>query len=224
MGHRLQASLAALASVVLCVGVGAAPSAPSPPNVVAARIALRYDSVSRCPQVRPAGVDDEPVALVLFRVGSTGVPSKASIRASSGLADLDAAAMSCVMTLRFQPATRLGDGEPIDSWQQMSWKAAPVHHAANPAPAPAVAAAVASPALARDPEPESARVRVCVDATGRVRDAPILVRSSGNAEFDAAALNIARAASGAYRPATHDGRTATGCVQLTVGPDAPASP
>ena len=224
MGHRLQATLAALGSLALCVGVGAAASATSPPNVVAARIALRYDSVSRCPEVRPAGVDDEPVALVLFHVGSTGVPSKASIRASSGLADLDAAAMSCVMNLRFQPATRLGDGEPIDSWQQMSWKAAPAQRAAHLPSAPAVAAAGASPAPARTAEPEGARVHVCVDESGKLRDAPTLVHSSGNADFDAAALNIARAASGAYRPAQRAGRPAAGCVQLTVAADGPAAP
>jgi len=214
MGHS-QAAFGSLLLFAVCAA--AAPGTPPAPDVVRARIALRYDAVSRCPQVRAASADDQPVVLVRFRVGSTGVPSKASIGVSSGSAELDAAAMSCVLSLRFQPATRLGDGEPIDSWQEMSWRAAPVHRAGSLPAAAAAPSGAANPAAPAAPAPDSTRLQVCVDATGRIVKAPVLVHSSGNADFDSAALNIARAASGAYRPAP-------GCVQLTVGPDTSGAP
>jgi len=221
MGHSH--ATRALLLLALCAGAAAAPGTPSSSDVVRARVALRYDAVSRCPEVRAATPDDETVVLVRFRVGSTGVPSKASIGASSGSADLDAAAMSCVLRLRFQPATRLGDGEPIDSWQEMSWRAAPVHRAASLA-APQAPSTAAGPATAATAPPDSARVQVCADEAGKVVKPPALLHSSGNADFDAAALNIARAASGAYRPALQDGRPAAGCVQLTIGPDTSGVP
>ena len=124
MRYGPRAALAALA--LAAIGIHTASGAPAPDNILQAHPALRFDPASRCSDVRPAGPDDEPVAVVLFQVGSTGVPSKATVKASSGAADLDAAATNCVLRLRFQPATRMGDGVAIDSWQQMAWKRARV--------------------------------------------------------------------------------------------------
>jgi hypothetical protein len=69
------------ALALLAVGAGAL-SAPAPENIVAARTAVRYDPIARCPDIRPATADDTPVAVVRFRVGTSGVPSQASVAPS----------------------------------------------------------------------------------------------------------------------------------------------
>ena len=63
-----------VALLALRLDVGAAQNAPDPDRVLRARIALRFDPIARCPDVRPAVEEDEVVAVVLFQVGSTGVP------------------------------------------------------------------------------------------------------------------------------------------------------
>ena len=147
MRYGPRAAITALA--LAAIGANPASGTPAPDNILQAHPALRFDPASRCSDVRPAGPDDEPVAVVLFQVGSTGVPSKATVKASSGAADLDAAATNCVLRLRFQPATRMGDGVAIDSWQQMAWKRARVGAAtALPQPQPATATASLAPPAA----------------------------------------------------------------------------
>lgn len=214
MRHGSRSALAALA--LAAIGSYTASGAPAPDNILQAHPALRFDPAGRCSDVRAAGPDDEPVAVVLFQVGSTGVPSKATVRSSSGAADLDAAATSCVLKLRFQPATRMGDGVPIDSWQQMAWKRARVS-AATAVPQAGTAAASTAPASAA-PAPGTAQVHVCVDAGGSLTAAPTLTHSSGDAGFDQAALQMARAASGSYRAA---GPASAPCLQLRLRPEAP---
>ncbi len=217
MRYGPRAALAALA--LAAIGIHTASGAPAPDNILQAHPALRFDPASRCSDVRPAGPDDEPVAVVLFQVGSTGVPSKATVKASSGAPDLDAAATNCVLKLRFQPATRMGDGVAIDSWQQMAWKRARV--SAGPVlPPPSVAtASVALPAAPAGAAsaPGTAQVHVCVDAAGSLTTAPTLTRSSGDAGFDQAALQVARSGSGSYRA----GPGTAPCLQLTLRPEPP---
>ena len=187
-------------------------------QVFQARIALRYDAAGRCADVRPAAPDDAAVAVVVFRVGATGVPSSPSIKSSSGSEGLDTAASDCVLKLRFQPATRVGDGVAVDSWQQMAWRA--VRTAAQPAP-PAAASAAAAAAATVAPAPGSAdvpaaagraEVRACLDAAGALRRDPVLTRSSGDAGLDAAAVQIVRAGATAYRPA----KETAGCLEIGV--------
>jgi TonB family protein len=58
---------------------------------------------------------------------------------------------------------------------------------------------------------------VCADDAGHVSQAPTIVRSSGDAGLDAAALRIARAGSGNYRPApTVGGKPASGCATVSI--------
>jgi TonB family protein len=61
-----------------------------------------------------------------------------------------------------------------------------------------------------------ATVRVCVDESGRLTVAPAIEQPSGNALLDAAALKLARAGSGHYRPTTDDGRAVSSCYPLRV--------
>jgi TonB family protein len=205
-------------------------SQPPKDGIASASIALRYDLTRHCPELRQTALDDPGAAVVVFRVGPSGVPSQPSIRSSSGSPDLDAAASSCVMRLRFNPRVRAGEGSAMESWQQAAWKwahpshpngtaAAPPPLPAPAVPAPAVPATGAATAAAARPAAASV-VRVCVDEGGRLAQDPTLVSSSGDAGFDAAALRIARSGSGYYRAAgASGGATAAGCLQLTLGPD-----
>lgn len=225
-------------------------SADTPPvstDLLRGRPAAWTDPRSRCPDLRQADPEDRPVAVVVFHVGSTGIPSQASIKISSGSSTLDSAALTCVMKLRFQPATAAGEGGGIDSWQQMAWRAltrtttgeaaSPVGAGSSVPAAPAGGASVAAPAAAAGAVigtagataiaashaapaatgSASAEVRVCADAEGKLTQEPVLSHSSGNAAFDAAALQIARSGSGHYRPgSTATGQPTAGCVLLSI--------
>ena len=165
--------------------------------------------------------------------GKSGAPSRVSIRESSGSETFDAAAASCVVKLRFAPATRLGDGVAIESWQQLALKSA------GPASVPQVAhcdqpgtgqaGESANPALVADaqeasdrkqPGPTAARagVCVCVDESGKLTQPPVLTNSSGIAGFDKAALELSGAAHFSP-PVSSKGQPAPGCFNFKVGID-----
>jgi TonB family protein len=60
-------------------------------------------------------------------------------------------------------------------------------------------------------------VHVCVDETGKLKQAPTVVHSSGNAELDQAAVKIAASGSAYYRPGTSSaGVPMSGCAQLAI--------
>jgi TonB family protein len=64
---------------------------------------------------------------------------------------------------------------------------------------------------------DSATVRVCVDETGKLKQNPTIVHSSGNAGLDQAAVQIAVSGSPYYRPRTSlDGAPPSGCAQLSI--------
>jgi TonB family protein len=203
--------------------------AASPPaGARTARLAVISNFSARCPDLKRADPGEESVAIVVFEVGVTGLPSHASISTSSHSEGLDAAATSCIMKLRFQPATSPGDGEAVVSWQQMALRwLRPSAHSADPRPGAAVAsmpaAAPAPVPVASAPRPQAAQaadarvdVRVCVDGSGKLARQPTVVRSSGDAQFDAAAVTIAQSASGSYRPTTSLDPASTDCVPLTL--------
>ena len=211
-------------------GRSAAPAGQLP----AARFPFGVDPAKRCPELRHTNAEEGAVAVVQFLVGSTGAPSRVSIRESSGSETFDAAATSCVLKLRFAPATRLGDGVAIDSWQQLALKSA------GPANVPQTAhcdqtgtgqaGESANPALVADaqeasdrkqpgPTPARAGVCACVDQNGKLTQPPVLTNSSGIPGFDKAALELSSAAH--YRPAaSSSGQPAPGCFRFKVGLDA----
>jgi TonB family protein len=206
------------------------PVAAAAADVLTAHPAVRYDPKDRCPDLRVS--DEGDAVAVLFVVNAYGAPSQASVRAPSGVAGLDAAALSCVMKLRFQPATRPGDAQPLDSWQQLWLRyATPAHTAAasaaaSAAAAPAATAPVAAAAITTAAAATSAAVagapaaggtttvHVCADASGRLTQDPVVTHSSGDAALDAAAVRIARAGAANYHPAGAQG--ASGCAQVAV--------
>ncbi len=206
---------ATLTCVVLSVPVDvrAAPVPPVPENPLQAQTALGFNPKTRCPDLRIT--DFGTMAVVVFWLPSSGIPSHISIRTSSGSNALDSATMSCVSRLRFAPATTLGSGDPIDSWQQtaFSWAG----RASEPiAEAPANVTANAKPDDSRG-QANNVTVHVCVDKAGKLEQDPTIVHSSGIASLDQAALKIAASGTAYYRPDTSpNGPPASGCAQLAI--------
>jgi TonB family protein len=164
--------------------------------------------------------------VVVFWLPSSGTPSHTSIKLSSGSSALDSAAISCVSRLRFAAATRLGDGEPIDSWQQIAFRWANQGKAnetramtsQNPLSG-GTPAQVAGDARQDDSsgDANSVIVRVCVNKAGRLEQDPAIVHSSGMASLDQAAVKIAASGSAYYRPDTSsNGPPVSGCAQLAI--------
>jgi TonB family protein len=224
-----------LAGTVLSVGagVGAAATKPVPDNPIRAQTSFGYNSTTRCPDLRIA--DEGTIAVVVFWLPSTGIPSQISIKSSSGSNTLDSAAMSCVSRLRFAAATRLGDGEPIDSWQQIAFRWTNPGNAdetrAMPSQNPSsgvtratdpIAGAAAQTAGSAKPDDSagpanSVIVHVCVDQTGRIEKEPTIMRSSGIVSVDQAAVRIAASGAAYYRPDTSSsGPPVSGCAQLSI--------
>jgi TonB family protein len=227
-----------LTCVVLSVPVDihAAQSQPVPANPKWAQTFLGVNPKTRCPDLRIA--DEGTIAVVLFWVPRGGAPSQISIKSSSGSSALDSAAISCVSRLRFAPATTLGEGDPIDSWQQIAFRWADQGNAdgtramtsQNPlsgtsrasepiAGAPAQIAANAKQDVSAG-QANSVTVHVCVDETGRLEQDPTIVHSSGMAALDQAAVRIAASGSAYYRPDTSsNGPPVSGCAQLSISFD-----
>jgi TonB family protein len=224
-----------LTCVVLSVGadVRAAQTPPVPDNPPWAQTSLGVNPKTRCPELRIA--DEGTIAVVVFRLPSSGTPTQIAIKSPSGSNVLDSAAISCVSRLRFAAATRLGDGEPIDSWQQIGFRWAEQGNAgetrAMTSQNPSSGASRASEPVAGAPaliaadgrqddsggHANSVTVRVCVDETGRLKQDPTIISSSGKASLDQAAVRIAASGSAYYRPGTSsNGPLVSGCAQLAI--------
>jgi TonB family protein len=204
-------------AVLLAVqaNTGAAQSMPGPASVSLAHVAVRFDPTRQCPDLRLAA---DGAAVVLFLVGPTGVPSRAAIKSSSGSEALDTAAMNCVVKLRFQPATRAGDGAAVESWQEAAWRWATPREYPQGTASRASPLEVASASRESSP-PRDAKVElhVCSDVAGKLAEDPTIIRSSGDPGLDEAAVAIARSGSGYYRPATTlGGKPVSGCAQLAI--------
>jgi TonB family protein len=72
------------------------------------------------------------------------------------------------------------------------------------------------PAAIRLAEEGMSTVRVCVDPQGRLSSEPTIVKGSGSARLDEAALKLARAGSGHYRATTEDGQPVNSCYPFGV--------
>jgi TonB family protein len=209
----------------LCAPTWGAPGGPPPgAELRDATIAIGYETKGRCPDLMQADTEDSSAELVVLVVGPSGVPSQPSIKSSSGSETLDAAAISCVMKLRFLPAVRAGEGSAMASWQEIAWKWGRAHVAPSP-PASGTAAATATAPLGPTtgvsaagsgtrPGAGGAEVRVCADESGRLTGDPVITRSSGDAALDEAAVRIARSGAPYYRPA--GAAALSGCAQLAI--------
>jgi TonB family protein len=228
MKNWLSALGATLTCVVLSVPVDihAAQTQPVPANPLWAQTFLGVNPKTRCPDLRIA--DEGTIAVVLFWVPRGGSPSQISIKSSSGSDALDTAAISCVSKLRFAPATTLGDGDPVDSWQQIAFRWALQGNAGetraltsqNPLPGASRASEPIAGAQAQNDsggQANSVTVHVCVDETGRLKQDPTIVHSSGMPSLDQAAVRIAASGSSYYRPdVSSNGPPVSGCAQLAI--------
>jgi TonB family protein len=201
--------------------ISAAPTQPVPDNPIQAQTFLGFNPKTRCPDLRVA--DEGTIAVVVFWLPRSGTPSQISIKSSSGSSALDSAAIGCVSRLRFAPATQLGTGDLLDSWQQFSlrWAIQGGTDETRAMPAASPLAAAPQPANARQDDSgeqaNSVTVRVCVDETERLEKAPTIVHSSGTASLDQAAVRIAASGSAYYRPDTSSsGSPVSGCVQMAI--------
>jgi TonB family protein len=223
----------ALAVLSAPVAIHAAQAQPIPDNPLRAQTSLGFNPKTRCPDLRIT--DEQTKAVVVFWLPRSGIPSKIFIKSASGSDALDSAAIGCVSRLRFAPATRLGDGDPIDSWQQIAFRWADQGNAdetramtsenplpgASRAPKPIAGAPAQAAANARSDDSggqsNSVTVHVCVDETGRPVQEPTIVQSSGKASLDQAAVKIAASGSAYYRPDTSsNGPRQSGCAQLAI--------
>ena len=215
---------------LMCVVLGsradiiAAQTQPVPDNPMGAQTSLGYNPRTLCPDLRIA--DGGTSAVVVFWVPGSGIPSHIAIKSSSGSALLDSAAINCISRLRFAPATRLGDGEFFDAWQQFALRWAHDEGQARPTGAIQAAEPVAgAPAqmagagrqVDSGGQANSVTVHVCVDETGKLKQEPTIVHSSGKPSVDQAAVRIAAAGSAYYRPDTSlQGPPVSGCAQLAI--------
>lgn len=197
-----------------------AQNVPAGASISQAHVAWTVDPTRRCPDLRIA--EDDALAVVVFLVSSGGIPSRAVIKSSSGSEALDAAALSCVMKLKFQPSTRVGDGVPVDSWQAIGWRWASRPIQASTPQQQSAIALVGTQGIAGAGRPENSpfkevEIRVCSDAAGKLVQDPTVIHSSGDPGLDQAAVKIAKSGSGYYRPATSSvGQSASGCAQLAI--------
>jgi len=65
-------------------------------------------------------------------------------------------------------------------------------------------------------ETGAADVQVCVNAQGRLTNDPVIAKSSGSRRIDAAALTLARAGTGHYRPSTENGEPVSSCYPYRI--------
>ena len=206
----------ACAGLTLQSNISPAENIPIPENPMLAQTALGFNPKNRCPDLRLA--DEGTIAVVVFLVGRSGIPSKVSIKSTSGSAGLDAAAVSCVMKLRFAPATRLGDGEPFDAWQQIAWRWADRGNQNDGRPpSPPGQTSTISVGSATQAGAGEVTVHVCVDDEGKLKQNPVVLHSSGDTRLDEAAVKIAASGPQYYHPGTTvDGRAVSGCAQLAI--------
>jgi TonB family protein len=65
-------------------------------------------------------------------------------------------------------------------------------------------------------ETGAADVQVCVNTQGRLTGDPVIAKSSGSRRIDAAALTLARAGTGHYRPSTENGEPVSSCYPYRI--------
>jgi TonB family protein len=230
MDNWFRVTLACLVLSVLA-NISAAQTASVP--YIRAQTSLGFNPKTRCPDLRVA--DEGTAAVIDFWLPTSGIPSKIAVKSSSGSDALDSAAISCVSKLRFASATRVGDGELINSWQHIAFRWANHGNAddtrASSSQNPSAGATRSSEPIAGAPaqvvgnarqensggDANSVTVRVCVDGTGRLEKEPTIVHSSGMTSLDQAAVRIAASGSAYYRPDTSSsGPPVSGCVQLAI--------
>jgi protein TonB len=72
------------------------------------------------------------------------------------------------------------------------------------------------PASKRFNEEGYVTVHVCVGPNGKLTEDPTVAQTSGSARLDEAAIKLAKAGSGHYRPTTEDGQPVNSCLPFRI--------
>jgi TonB family protein len=161
--------------------------------------------------------DEGTITVVAFWLSRSGVASQIFVKSSSGSNALDSAVLGCVSKLRFAPATAPGTGDPVDSWQAVAFRWADQVHTDQTRTSAAPASGATAGQGDSDGQANSVIVHVCADDTGKLKQEPTIVHSSGVASLDQAAVKIATSGSAYYRPVpSANGSPVSGCAQLAI--------
>lgn len=186
--------------------VSGAKIAAAPGSMTPAHMVPESDLQRDCPYPAEAQKrHEEGVTKVRIDTDATGLLTNASVLASSGSAQLDAAALECVKKARFAPAMR--GGVPISSVSEIAWKWKYVPmplQTCDQTPStddePGLSGIIGT--LTIKLEPEAARqapgggraiVCACLDESGKLVGEPEISVSSNNAFLDSGALKMAKA-------------------------------
>jgi len=171
------------------------PVVPPPPDMDA-----RIDTIERHP-VDPPPLPTPPIALTprTLMDPTTDIPLDPIVAPEDNLSAAPAPAPAAPSTSAVRSSTA-----PVDRVRGGPGRGFP--HAEDFYP----------PGAIRLGEAGTVIVQVCVDATGHLTAEPAVVESSGAARLDAAALKLAQAGSGRYRPTLENGQPVASCYPFRV--------
>lgn len=141
-----------------------------------------------------ARVEGETVLSVL--IDETGKLSNIGVQQSSGSEDLDNAALECMKTVQFQPATRDGHAIASRSVAPFRWKLPTISRTCDAAVS---ASSLGSGQAAASVWPKPAYVCFCFGDGGEAQGKPTVVRSTGYRDADKMAVDVAELKSAAYQ-------------------------
>lgn len=152
-------------------------------------------------------------------IGSVAPPTAALLLGQSFLARLQSWSFDNQRQMLFlnEPPTSVARIGPPPSNET-----SPVHQqkfkqtSARPGEGFPLAADYYPPAARRLAEEGSVSVRACVGMDGKLTEEPKVVRSSGSDSLNAGALQLAKAGSGHYKPATENGLPVPSCFVFVV--------
>lgn len=194
---KLKAGAAALLLVPIGAASDPAPTCPGPIGIASQ------------PQ-QPTIVREHGRATLEFCVDEKGqLIGEPKIVQSSSNSEFDDAAIATVAGGYYSAPTV--DGKPVGCCTTMQVKGLGM---ATPHPWPSNLISPLAPG--EEVGEGSTVVQVCTDEKGHVVSEPTVLKSSGHGKLDEGAMNLAKAESGKYIPATKDGNAVPGCVKFRV--------
>jgi len=180
-------------------------SAASMPNVAfPMQITTPKEISASCPYPQEATQrSEEGTTRLRLHLDTVGVVSVAMLERSSGYEDLDAAALKCVTSVRFQPATQ--DGTPQTSVIRFGWGWKVDWGSSDLNKCDEIKASADAHSPSSDPSSKpTAIICTCWEESGKAGK-PQLVKSTGSRRLDEGAIKLAEAGANSPRPPGHPG-------------------
>ena len=182
-------------------------SAASMPSVAPPKQVTTPKEISDSCPYPPAAIRNNEEGMTLLRVHleEAGTVSTVVVARSSGHEELDAAAVRCIATVRFQPAAQ--NGAPMASVIRYRWIWKIDWGSPDPRKCDELKAAAAARArLPSNNQPglPAAVVCTCWEESGKARE-PRIVESSGSRRLDDGAIKLAEVGAQTPRPPGHSG-------------------